>query len=549
MFATRRASLLLLVALCHLAQPRHRAQALDNGLVRTPWMGWSAWEVFRCTSCEQDPTRCVGEQLVMETADRLVADGFAAVGYRIVWVDDCWALRKRNASGALVPDPSRWPRGIKSAIDYVHEKGLLFGLYGDIGTATCEGFPGNQGHFEQDAAQLAAWGVDAYKVDGCNADTHQMNAAYPALGRALNRTGRPIIYSCSWPDYLRSSSLPIDWGLLASTCNSWRVFWDVQAGQYAPTQDLKFSCVDGALEFFATGSTEAAAPFSPTCPGDWNAHQHPAAVSQMAMSSVVGPGSFSDADMLPIGTNYTMSGGRVVASAAFTVLQAQAAMALWAVLPSPLMMGADLRALDRSFQAIWLNKGLIGVNQDPLGRPGVRVVGNASECQIWRRQLSGGRVNVVLYNNGRGSCTVPPPPWTGPFPGIYTDADCPDLGCHPGASVTRCEAMCNLMDSCNAFNIDDRGCCLRSCAAQNLTDPRGSQMGTSSYRMRSVRPTNASAVMRVTWSQLALQTGSRWRVTELVTGGVLGSNVTGEVAVSVPQTGAASLLLQPIAPM
>lgn len=116
---------------------------------------------------------------------------------------------------------------------------------GDIGSATCEGFPGNAGHFQQDAQQMAEWGVDAYKVDGCNADVNAMSTAYPLLGRALNDTGRPMIYSCSWPDYERYSSVPVDFELVASTCNSWRIFWDVQAGQYAHTQAEKFDCVNG----------------------------------------------------------------------------------------------------------------------------------------------------------------------------------------------------------------------------------------------------------------------------------------------------------------
>ena len=124
--------------------------------------------------------------------------------------DRCWNVVpefRLHGPGALVPDPERWPNGMKAVVDYVHSKGLLFGLYGDIGTKTCAGYPGLQrpdGDFSQDARQLAAWGVDAFKVDGCYANGTGMDVAYPALGRALNATGRPMIYSCSWPDYERS---------------------------------------------------------------------------------------------------------------------------------------------------------------------------------------------------------------------------------------------------------------------------------------------------------------------------------------------------------
>ena len=177
-------------------------------------MGWSAWEVFRCTSCEQDPHNCLSDKLIRETTDAMVEGGYRDAGYTIVWIDDCWALKQRdNATGAIVPDPARWPNGLKAVADYVHSKGMKLGLYGDIGTMTCSGYPGlkeSGSHtFEKDAQQMAGWGIDAFKVDGCNAAPGDMKETYPALGRALNKTGRPMIYSCSWPDYERSLSIPV----------------------------------------------------------------------------------------------------------------------------------------------------------------------------------------------------------------------------------------------------------------------------------------------------------------------------------------------------
>ena len=93
-------------------------------------MGWSAWEVFRCTTCEQDPENCLSERLIQHTTDAMVAGGFRDAGYKIVWIDDCWQLKQRSASGALVPDPARWPHGLKAVADYVHSKGMLLGLVG-----------------------------------------------------------------------------------------------------------------------------------------------------------------------------------------------------------------------------------------------------------------------------------------------------------------------------------------------------------------------------------------------------------------------------------
>lgn len=108
-----------------------------------------------------------------------------------------------------------------------------------------------------------------------------------------------MIYSCSWPDYERSSSYPINFTKVRDSCNSWRIFWDVQAGQYANTQAARFDCVAGYLEFAASGSTEQAAPFSPSCPGDWRSTNHPAPIDVDSMRGAAGPGGFNDADMLP----------------------------------------------------------------------------------------------------------------------------------------------------------------------------------------------------------------------------------------------------------
>ena len=199
--------------------------------------------------------------------------------------------------------------------------------------------------------QLAEWGVDAFKVDGCHANGTGMDVSYPALGRALNATGRAMIYSCSWPDYERSYGIPINWTLLAETCNSWRIFWDVQMGQFAHNQAERFDCVSGYLEFAATGSTEAAVAFSPNCPGDCHHGNCPRQVNHTRMLAAAGPGSFNDADMLPIGVKH--AAGRTGGTFdAFTPIQARSAMALWVVLASPLMIGADVRTMDADSRSV-----------------------------------------------------------------------------------------------------------------------------------------------------------------------------------------------------
>jgi len=115
-------------------------------------MGWLVWERFACnTDCDNDPNNCISEKLFMEMADRIAEDGFKDVGYEFVNIDDCWMARERDAHGRLQADPKRFPHGIKNLADYVHSKGLKLGIYEDLGSFTCGGYPGTLGHIETDA--------------------------------------------------------------------------------------------------------------------------------------------------------------------------------------------------------------------------------------------------------------------------------------------------------------------------------------------------------------------------------------------------------------
>lgn len=134
-------------------------------------------------------------------ANLVVTEGYAAVGYEYVNVDDCWLEKDRGSRGELVADHKRFPNGMKSLAEYVHSKGLKFGIYEDYGNYTCAGYPGILGFSQKDAAQFASWNVDYVKLDGCYSLPTDMDIGYPEFGRHLNDTGRPMIYSCSWPVY------------------------------------------------------------------------------------------------------------------------------------------------------------------------------------------------------------------------------------------------------------------------------------------------------------------------------------------------------------
>merc|ERR1712176_413864 len=164
-------------------------------------------------------------RLIKNMADMMVVGGWKEVGYTYVMLDDCWSSDKRSTSGELQPDPQRFPSGIKALADYVHKLGLKFGIYADYGNLTCGGYPGSLGHLETDAKTFASWGVDYVKVDGCYSDPKTMDEGFREFGRALNATGRPMVYQCEWPLYQSVNGIVPEYKSVRATCNLWRNFY------------------------------------------------------------------------------------------------------------------------------------------------------------------------------------------------------------------------------------------------------------------------------------------------------------------------------------
>jgi hypothetical protein len=286
----------------------------------------------------------------MRMADHLVSDGFAAAGYEYVNVDDCWAELTRNSTTReMVPDRVRFPNGIDGLARYVHSKGLKLGLYTDIGTHTCGGYPGSFGHYDVDAKTFARWGIDSLKVDGCYTTAPQFPVLYPQFGAALAKTLRPIVYQCSWPAYIVGSA---NFTEIARFCNMWRAYDDIQ-----DSSDSLFSIIRW-----------------------WG--QEPQ-MSQMI--SAAGPGSWNDADMVLVG------------DFAFSWSQAQMQFGVWAMIASPLMMSNDLGKIDKSMAAILLNREVISVNQDKRGTQGKMLTSLSStkSIQWWTRPLANGDLAVL----------------------------------------------------------------------------------------------------------------------------------------------------------
>jgi len=313
---------------------------LENGLARTPPMGWLAWERFRCnTDCENDPHNCISERLFMQMADLLISDGYYDAGYRYINIDDCWLAHERDRRGKLQPDGTRFPSGIKALGEYVHSKGLKFGIYEDYGNYTCAGYPGILGHLKEDADTFESWGVDYVKLDGCYSHPNDMDKGYPEFGYWLNQTGRPMIYACSWPVYQTYSGMTPNYTSIINTCNLWRNFDDIQDS---------WNSVERTIDYY----------------GD----------NQDIIIANAGPGHWNDPDMLIIG-NFGLS-----------YEQCKTQMAMWAIFAAPLLMSVDLRTLKPDYKAILKNKAIIAVNQDPLGIQGRRIY-KQKGIEIWARPI------------------------------------------------------------------------------------------------------------------------------------------------------------------
>ncbi|XP_042228163.1 alpha-N-acetylgalactosaminidase-like isoform X2 [Homarus americanus] len=314
---------------------------LENGLARTPPMGWLAWQRFRCnTDCVNDPHNCISELLFMQMADILVNQGYRDLGYDMISLDDCWLSRERDALGRLQPDPFRFPSGIAALSDYMHKRGLKFGIYEDYGNFTCAGYPGILGHLQTDADTFADWGVDYVKLDGCYSHPVDMDQGYPLFGFYLNQTLRPMVYSCSWPVYQTYSGMTPNYTSIINTCNLWRNFDDIQDS---------WESVQRIIDYY----------------GD----------NQDDIVPNAGPGHWNDPDMLIIG-NFGLS-----------YEQSKSQMAMWAIFAAPLLMSVDLRTIRPEYKAILQNRAVIEVNQDPLGIQGKRIYKDKG-IEIWARPIT-----------------------------------------------------------------------------------------------------------------------------------------------------------------
>ena len=305
----------------------------SDGLAPTPPMGWNSWNFFKGN---------IDERVIIETAEAIVASGMRDAGYRFVVVDDGWMAPERDRHGDLVPEPSRFPRGIAYVAERVHALGLRFGIYTDAGTKTCMGLPASLGYEFRDARRFAEWGVDYVKVDWCHTDGLGPRTLYAKWANALHAAGRPIVFSiCEW-----GRAHPWEWA--GSLGHLWRTCWDIQPD---------WSSIATILD------------------------------RQSELHSYAGPGHWNDPDMLEVGN------GELTAD------ENRAHFALWAMLAAPLMAGNDIRAMAPDVREILTAPELIALNQDPLGKQARRIRRDETG-DVWVRELADGSRAVALLNVG-----------------------------------------------------------------------------------------------------------------------------------------------------
>ncbi len=312
--------------------------ALDDGLARTPPMGWNSWNTFGTN---------IDEKLIKETIEAMIKNGMKDAGYKYIVLDDGWEAKQRDKNGKIIPDPKRFPKGMKALGDYIHSKGFKFGIHNDAGTRTCADYPGGRGHEFEDARTYASWGVDYIKYDWCNTGTANAEETFKTMGAALKATGRPIVFSiCEW-----GSNKPWEWG--KDIGHLWRTTGDI------------IDCYD--------------------CQAVYSLGWKHILDAQVGLEKYAGPGHWNDPDMMEVGNK------------GLTLAESRAHFTLWCILAAPLMAGNDVRNMSDDIRDILTNKEVIAINQDPLGKQGYQMMDHPGK-EIWVKELSKGTWAVCFHN-------------------------------------------------------------------------------------------------------------------------------------------------------
>lgn len=321
---------------------------MKKPLAPLPPMGWNSWNTFSWN---------INEELIKTTADFFVESGLKDAGYEYIVIDDCWSEKQRDKYGHLVPDHVKFPNGIKPVADYIHSKGLKFGMYSCAGTHTCAGYPGSFEHEFEDAATFAKWGVDYLKYDFCykpaSADGPNL---YKRMGMALRNCGRDIVFSaCNWGN---------------DNVHSW--IRESGANLYRSTGDIQ---------------------------DNWNSIVN-IVKGQLGKEAYGAPFCHNDMDMLVVGMHGNSANEWIASLGGCTDVEYETHFALWAIMNSPLMIGCDVRKMSEKAKEILTNKDVIAINQDPecRGPYVIKQWNNPENVFALVKPLSGGDYAIGFFN-------------------------------------------------------------------------------------------------------------------------------------------------------
>jgi alpha-galactosidase len=325
--------------------PGKTAIALTGQLAPTPPMGWNSWNTFQTK---------IDEDMLKEVVDAFISSGMLASGYQYFVLDDGWMAMQRDPQGSLVADPVKFPHGMKAFADYIHSKGLKFGIYNCAGSKTCAGYPGTRGHEYEDARLYASWGVDFLKYDWCNTDSLNAPEAYKTMSAALRATGRPIVFSiCEW-------------------------------GGHAP-----WLWAGGVGELYRTTGDITAGFIQDKHMADWTALSVISILDkQIPIRQYNGPNHWNDPDMLEVGNG-------------MSYVEDKSHFSLWCMLAAPLAAGNDLRKMSAQTREILTNKEMIEVDQDSLGIAAFPVK-LPDSLEVWVKPLKNKQL-VLCFLNRTGS--------------------------------------------------------------------------------------------------------------------------------------------------
>jgi alpha-galactosidase len=321
-------------------------EKLTGQLAPTPPMGFNTWNTFQTK---------ISEGMLKEMVDSFVSSGMRDAGYQYFVLDDGWMAMDRDQNGSLLADPVKFPHGMKAFADYVHSKGLKFGIYNCAGAKTCAGYPGTRGHEYEDARLYASWGVDFLKYDWCNTDSLNAPEAYKTMSAALRATGRPIVFSiCEWGDHA-----------------PW--LWAGSVGDlYRTTGDITASFINNKNY------------------GNWSAQSVISILDkQVPIRKYNGPNHWNDPDMLEVGNGMNYN-------------EDKSHFSLWCMLAAPLASGNDLRKMSAQTKGILTNKEMIAVDQDSLGISAFKMVFPDS-LEVWVKPLKSNEFVLCFLNRTSSS--------------------------------------------------------------------------------------------------------------------------------------------------